>query len=69
VRLLIDTLPQFSERHKTVSTERAVRTKFPLPRDKDPLLFGSTHAKFARGNIVSTLLGKATKISSRGSRA
>jgi hypothetical protein len=57
------------ERHKTVSTERAQHTEIPLPRDKEPLRFGSTRAKFARGNMVSTLRGKATNIASRGSRA
>jgi hypothetical protein len=48
-----------------------------LARDKEPLRFGSTRAKFARGsvryaargNMVSTLRGKATSIASRGSRA
>jgi hypothetical protein len=39
-------------RHKTVSTERAQHTEIPLPRDKEPLRFGSTRAKFsARGNM------------------
>jgi hypothetical protein len=65
------------ERHKTVSTERAQHTEIPLPRDKEPLRSGSTRAKFARGsvrsaargNMVSTLRGKATNIASRGSRA
>jgi hypothetical protein len=43
-------------------------TEIPLPRDKEPLRFGSTSAKFVRGNLVSTLPGKATNIASRGSR-
>jgi hypothetical protein len=38
--------------HKTVSTERAQDTEIPLPRDKEPLRFGSTRGKFARGNMV-----------------
>jgi hypothetical protein len=42
--LLIDAVPHFSERHKTVSTERAQHIKIPLPRAKDPLRFGSTRA-------------------------
>jgi hypothetical protein len=62
--------------HKTVSTERAQNTEIPLQRDKVPLRFGSTRAKFprgslrsaARGNMVSTLRGKATNIASRGNR-
>jgi hypothetical protein len=66
-----------SLRHKTASTERAQHTEIPLPRDKEPLRFGSTSVKFARGsvrsaargNMVSTLQGKATNIASRGSRA
>jgi hypothetical protein len=48
-----------------------------LPRDKEPLRFGSRRAKFARasvrsaahGNMVSTLRGKAMNIASRGSGA
>jgi hypothetical protein len=56
------------ERHKTVSTERAQHTEIPLPRDKEPLRFGSTRAKFARGDMESTLRGKATNTASRGSR-
>jgi hypothetical protein len=39
-----------------------------LPRVKEPLRFGSTRAKFTRGNMVSTLRGKAMNIASRGSR-
>jgi hypothetical protein len=79
-RLLIDAVPQFSrtpERHKTISTERTQHTEIPLPRDKEPLRFGSRRAKFVRGsircaarrNMVSTLQGKTTNIASRGSRA
>jgi hypothetical protein len=56
-------------RHKNASTERAQHTEIPLPRDKEPLRFGSTRAKFARGNMVSTLRGKTTNIVSRGSLA
>jgi hypothetical protein len=41
-------------RHKTVSTERAQHTDTHLPRDKEQLRFGSTRAKFVRGNMVST---------------
>jgi hypothetical protein len=77
VRLLIDAIPQFSERHKTVSTERAQQTEIPLLRVKEQLRFGSTGANFspgsvrcaARGNMISTLRGKATNFVSRGSRA
>jgi hypothetical protein len=66
-----------AERYKTVSSERAQHTEIPLPLDKEPLRFGSARANFARGsvrsaargNLVSTLRGKATNISSRGSRA
>jgi hypothetical protein len=56
-------------RHKTVSTERTQHTVIPLPRDKEPLRFGSTRGKFVRGNMVSTLRGRTTNIASRGSRA
>jgi hypothetical protein len=52
--------------HKSVSTERAQHTEILLPRDKEPLRFGSTRAKFTRGNIVSTLRGKAINIASCG---
>jgi hypothetical protein len=69
MRLLIDAVPQTPELHKTVSTERAQHTEIPLPWDKEPLRFGSTRAKLARGNMVSTLRGKATNIASRGSCA
>jgi hypothetical protein len=31
--------------HKTVSSKRAQHTEIPLPRDKEPLRFGSTRAK------------------------
>jgi hypothetical protein len=44
-------------RHKSVSTERAQHTEIPLPRDKEPLRFGSTRGSVrsaARGNMVST---------------
>jgi hypothetical protein len=76
VRLLIDALLQTPESHKTVSTGRVQHTEIPLPRDKEPLRFGSTLTKFscgsvrsaAHGNIVSTLRGKAINIASRGSR-
>jgi hypothetical protein len=65
------------ERHKTVSTERAQHTEIPLPRDKEPLRFGSTRAKFARdsvrsaarSNMVSTLRGEAMNIASCRSNA
>jgi hypothetical protein len=61
------------ERHKTVSTERAQHAEIPLPRVKEPLRFGSSRAKFehgyvrsaTRGNMVSTLRGKATNIATR----
>jgi hypothetical protein len=61
------------ERHKTVSTERAQHTTIPLPRDKEPLRFGSKRAKFVlgsirsatRGNMVSTLRSKATNFVAR----
>jgi hypothetical protein len=61
------------ERHKTVSIERVQHTEIPFPRDKEPLRFGPTRTKFARdsvrcaarGNMVSTLRGKATNIDSR----
>jgi hypothetical protein len=43
------------ERHKVVSTERAQHTEIPLPRDKEPLLFGSTRAKFARGSRAQSI--------------
>jgi hypothetical protein len=66
---LIDAAKETPESHKTVSTERAQHTEIPLPRDKEPLRFGSTRAKFARGNMVSILRGKATNIASRGSRS
>jgi hypothetical protein len=56
---LIDAAKETPERHKTVSTERAQHTEIPLPRDKEALRFGSTRAKFARGNMVSTLRSKA----------
>jgi hypothetical protein len=64
-------------RHKTVSTEKAQHTEIPLPRDKEPLRFGSVRAKFVRGsvrsaahgNMVSTLRDRARNIASRGSRA
>jgi hypothetical protein len=52
-RLLIDAAKETPERHKTVSTERARHTEIPSPRDKEPLRFGSTCAKFARGNVRS----------------
>jgi hypothetical protein len=61
--------PAVDRRHKTVSTERAENTEIPLPRDREPLRFGSTRAEFARGNMVSTLRGKATNIVSSGGRA
>jgi hypothetical protein len=72
----MDAAKETPERHKTVLTERAQHTEIPLPRDKEPLRFGSTGAKFARvcvrsaarGNMVSTLRGKATNIASLGSR-
>jgi hypothetical protein len=35
-------------RHKNVSTETAQHTEIPLPRDKEPLRFGSTRASFCR---------------------
>jgi hypothetical protein len=74
-RLLIDAAKETPERHKTVSTEQ--HTEIPLPQGKEPLRFGSTRANFARGsvrsaargNMVSTLRGKATNIASRRSRA
>jgi hypothetical protein len=66
VRLLIYAAKETSERHKTVSTERAQHTEIHLPRYKEPLRFGSTRAKFARGNMVSTF---PMNIASRGSRA
>jgi hypothetical protein len=77
VRLLIDAAKETPERHKTFLTERAQHTEIPLPREKEPLRFGSTHANLARGsirsaargNMVLTLRGKATNIASRGSRA
>jgi hypothetical protein len=69
VLLLIDAAKETPERHKTVSTESAQHTEIPFPRDKEPLRFGSTCSKFARGNMVSTLRGKVTNIASRGSRA
>jgi hypothetical protein len=55
-------------RHKTVSTERAQHIEIPFQRDKEPLRFGSTRAKFVRGNMVSILRGKAMNTASRGSR-
>jgi hypothetical protein len=65
------------ERYKTLSTERAQHIEIPLRWDKEPLRFGSTRAKLARGsvrsaargNMVSTLRGKVTNIASRGSPA
>ena len=36
------------ERHKTASTERAHHIEIPLPRDKEPLRFGSTRHVRAR---------------------
>jgi hypothetical protein len=74
---LIDAAKETPERHKAVSTDRAHHTEIHLPRDKNPLQFGSTRAKFASGsarpaalgNMISTLRCKATNIASRGSRA
>jgi hypothetical protein len=69
---LIDAAKETPEHHKTVSTERAQHAEIPLPRDKEPLRFGSARGSdrsAARGNMVSTLRGKATNIASPGSRA
>jgi hypothetical protein len=68
----MDAAKETPERYKTVSTERAQHSEGPLPRDKEPLRFGSTRAKFTCGTVrsaaLSTLRGKATNIASRGSR-
>jgi hypothetical protein len=62
VRLLIDAAKETSERHMTVSTERAQHTEIPLPRDKEPLRFGSTGAKFARGSVRSAASGNKYRL-------
>jgi hypothetical protein len=52
---LIDAVQVTPVRHKTVSIERAQRTEIALPRDKEPLRFGSTRAKFARGSAIDII--------------
>jgi hypothetical protein len=54
---------QLSVRRKLVRLFTVfVYTEIPLPRDKKPLRFCSTRAKFERGTMVSTMRGKAMNI-------
>jgi hypothetical protein len=69
----MDAVPQTQDRLNWKSTAHWN----PFAAGQKPLRFGSTRAKFARGNVrsaargnmVSILLGKATNIASRGSHA
>jgi hypothetical protein len=61
-------------RHFSFSPLKKHRNASPPSQLKDtthwnPFAVGSTRAKFTRGNMVSTLRGKATNIASRSSHA
>jgi hypothetical protein len=60
--LSIDISKETPKNHKTVSTEKAQHTEIPLPRNKEPLRFGSIRAKFARDSVRSAARGSRVQL-------